>query len=414
MKKLIFTLLVSFHIFLTVLKGMCVLEMVTGDYPYSECENAAQVYRRVTNGILPQGLKKIKNKFVREFIVLCLSDKTSRPSATELLKHPFMQVTQEDDEIIFSLEGGTEAKVEATKTLSETLKEPPKSQEITKPPTQEVKVSKNIEKKEESDFKVEIVDKKGKELQLKLFLRLNGTEKEIQFPFSLETDTSEIVAQEMASELAMEENLWIGVSDAIKIALKNNVMSKEAKKKDSKEETLVKETPKEEINFYEVLKTKIASNEEIEEIKLAYEALLMKHRLERENFYKFVGLIDSTPRGKKFEQIKVEKKIVENAKTLSPTESSPKKMVPTNNEVVKEENQEKKDYLGYVQSLDNSTNNILVTNETKPTMKTVKSVKASIDEDIHELMVKSSGFSTIKASPEEDSFDQVNLKESDF
>jgi WNK lysine deficient protein kinase len=28
--------------------GMCFLEMVTGDYPYSECQNAAQVYRKVT------------------------------------------------------------------------------------------------------------------------------------------------------------------------------------------------------------------------------------------------------------------------------------------------------------------------------------------------------------------------------
>jgi hypothetical protein len=403
---------------------MCVLEMVTGDYPYSECENAAQVYRRVTNGILPQGLKKIKNKFVREFIVLCLSDKTSRPSASDLLKHPFMQVTPEDDEIIFSLEGETEIKVE-TKTQTDVKETPktqdvPQSQEITKAPTQESKISKNetkssknIEKKEESDFKVEIVDKKGKELQLKLFLRLNGAEKEIQFPFSLETDTSEIVAQEMASELAMEENLWIGVSDAIKIALKNNVMSKEVpKKKDSKEETL-EETLEEEINFYEVLKAKIPSSEEIEEIKLAYEALLMKHRLERENFYKFVGLIDATPRGKRISQIKVEKQIgVENTKTISPTENSPKKIVHNHEMVTKDD--EKKDYLGYVHSLDNSTNNILITTEAKPTMKTVKSVKASIDEDIHELMVKSSGFSTIKASPEEDSFDQVNLKESDF
>ena len=28
--------------------GMCVLEMVTGEYPYSECLNAAQIYRKVT------------------------------------------------------------------------------------------------------------------------------------------------------------------------------------------------------------------------------------------------------------------------------------------------------------------------------------------------------------------------------
>ena len=28
--------------------GMCVLEMVTGEYPYAECQNAAQIYHKVT------------------------------------------------------------------------------------------------------------------------------------------------------------------------------------------------------------------------------------------------------------------------------------------------------------------------------------------------------------------------------
>jgi WNK lysine deficient protein kinase len=28
--------------------GMCLLEMVTGEYPYSECQNAAQIYRKVS------------------------------------------------------------------------------------------------------------------------------------------------------------------------------------------------------------------------------------------------------------------------------------------------------------------------------------------------------------------------------
>jgi len=28
--------------------GMCMLEMATAEYPYKECSNAAQIYRRVT------------------------------------------------------------------------------------------------------------------------------------------------------------------------------------------------------------------------------------------------------------------------------------------------------------------------------------------------------------------------------
>lgn len=29
--------------------GMCMLEMATSEYPYKECSNAAQIYRKVTS-----------------------------------------------------------------------------------------------------------------------------------------------------------------------------------------------------------------------------------------------------------------------------------------------------------------------------------------------------------------------------
>lgn len=36
--------------------GMCMLEMATSEYPYSECQNAAQIYRRVTSGVKPASI----------------------------------------------------------------------------------------------------------------------------------------------------------------------------------------------------------------------------------------------------------------------------------------------------------------------------------------------------------------------
>lgn len=33
--------------------GMCMLEMATSEYPYSECQNAAQIYRKVTSVSAP-------------------------------------------------------------------------------------------------------------------------------------------------------------------------------------------------------------------------------------------------------------------------------------------------------------------------------------------------------------------------
>ena len=33
--------------------GMCVLEMLTSEYPYSECSNPAQIYKKVTSVSAP-------------------------------------------------------------------------------------------------------------------------------------------------------------------------------------------------------------------------------------------------------------------------------------------------------------------------------------------------------------------------
>ncbi|KAG0057749.1 hypothetical protein BGZ83_003647 [Gryganskiella cystojenkinii] len=71
--------------------GMCVLEMVTKDYPYSECTNQAQIYRKVSQGIKPQALEHVQDLEIRAFIDRCLDhDPTTRPSAQELLDSEFL------------------------------------------------------------------------------------------------------------------------------------------------------------------------------------------------------------------------------------------------------------------------------------------------------------------------------------
>ena len=52
--------------------GMCVLEMVTSEYPYSECLNAAQIYRKVTQRKKPASLDKILDEQTKGFIEECL------------------------------------------------------------------------------------------------------------------------------------------------------------------------------------------------------------------------------------------------------------------------------------------------------------------------------------------------------
>ncbi|KAG0238365.1 Serine/threonine-protein kinase wnk3 [Actinomortierella wolfii] len=72
--------------------GMCVLEMVTREYPYSECTNQAQIYRKVTQGIKPQSLEHVQDAETREFISRCLDhNEKTRPSAQELLDSDFLK-----------------------------------------------------------------------------------------------------------------------------------------------------------------------------------------------------------------------------------------------------------------------------------------------------------------------------------
>lgn len=71
--------------------GMCVLEMTTNEYPYQECANPAQVWKKVAAGVKPEVLSRIGDHRVRAFIDLCLSSEDWRLSAEELLRHPFLQ-----------------------------------------------------------------------------------------------------------------------------------------------------------------------------------------------------------------------------------------------------------------------------------------------------------------------------------
>eukprot|EP00667_Euglena_gracilis_P008663 EG_transcript_8790 len=70
--------------------GMCVLEMATGEYPYSECENVGQVFRKVTMGVKPRALEKIKDLEIKDFVLACLLPAETRPSAAQLLEYPFV------------------------------------------------------------------------------------------------------------------------------------------------------------------------------------------------------------------------------------------------------------------------------------------------------------------------------------
>ena len=70
--------------------GLCMLEMATNEYPYSECAGPAQIYKKVINGVKPYSLEKVESEEVREIITQCIElKKENRPSVKELLAKEF-------------------------------------------------------------------------------------------------------------------------------------------------------------------------------------------------------------------------------------------------------------------------------------------------------------------------------------
>ncbi|KAI8979177.1 kinase-like domain-containing protein, partial [Mycotypha africana] len=72
--------------------GMCLLEMVTGEYPYGECKNAAQIYKKVSSGVKPASLMEVQNDEVRKIIENCLENEDERMTAQQILEHTFFAV----------------------------------------------------------------------------------------------------------------------------------------------------------------------------------------------------------------------------------------------------------------------------------------------------------------------------------
>ncbi|XP_020575317.1 probable serine/threonine-protein kinase WNK4 isoform X2 [Phalaenopsis equestris] len=167
--------------------GMCVLEMLTTEYPYSECSNPAQIYKKVTAGKLPDAFYKLRDLEARRFVGRCLDDALKRPSAKELLSDPFLQFDDRQDGPAMPVA------LPAVKTKSSGESRHNGGREI----DDELHTNMTITGKMNPDdnaiyLKVQIGDKQGKV-------------RNIHFPFDIINDTPIDVAIEMVKELEITD-----------------------------------------------------------------------------------------------------------------------------------------------------------------------------------------------------------------
>jgi WNK lysine deficient protein kinase len=104
--------------------GMALLELATLEYPYAECKNAAQIYRKVSLGVRPQGLQKVTSPELAEFINTCIANRPQRPRARQLLKHPYFDTVRQTlapckRELLLAVASGGTTSIEAATALVE-------------------------------------------------------------------------------------------------------------------------------------------------------------------------------------------------------------------------------------------------------------------------------------------------------
>ncbi|XP_057834582.1 serine/threonine-protein kinase WNK2 isoform X1 [Cryptomeria japonica] len=213
--------------------GMCLLEMLTFEYPYSECSNPAQIYKKVTSGRKPEALYRIEDPEVRQFVEKCLETASKRLPARDLLNDPFLQLDNHDSEhalLRTCTLGENDTKDTRKGVIMDHMEH--RNLHVVDPSCGDVVLNENEEdawehknahfpsfpekNSKNKDFTI-----KGKKREDDtIFLRVRIADKEgrvrnIYFPFDVECDTAMGVASEMVAELDITDQDVVEIADTI-------------------------------------------------------------------------------------------------------------------------------------------------------------------------------------------------------
>ncbi|XP_045803768.1 probable serine/threonine-protein kinase WNK3 isoform X1 [Trifolium pratense] len=168
--------------------GMCLLELVTVEYPYVECANAAQIYKKVTSGIKPASLAKVNDPEVKAFIEKCTAHVSERLPAKALLMDPFLQSNWDGESVGLS-----------SRSRNQHSGDNFDNQSIEKS-------AKDNFVETSREFTVEGQRRDVNTIFLKLRIAdSSGHIRNIHFPFDIGADTSFSVASEMVEELELTD-----------------------------------------------------------------------------------------------------------------------------------------------------------------------------------------------------------------
>ncbi|XP_010690699.2 probable serine/threonine-protein kinase WNK4 [Beta vulgaris subsp. vulgaris] len=180
--------------------GMCLLQMVTRELPYSECTNSGQLYKKVSSGVKPAALGKVTDLQVKQFIEKCLSPASERPSAIDLLNDPFLASSYSGSSIASSktLSLTSESVCSSSGKLEVASSLPSLSAAA---PVEIAKAVVSKDKFLKLEGKV-LKENDSVSMTLRSF-DVGGHTEKIEFIFFIETDTCQSVMEEMVKELEL-------------------------------------------------------------------------------------------------------------------------------------------------------------------------------------------------------------------
>ena len=221
--------------------GMTMLEMITNETPYKECEgNILVICERATKQIMPESLSKIRNKKLKEFIMSCLKKEEERPSASDLLQSEFLKDLESDENNYPGLDYPIQSKIASISSFEKLLALSPykkkkyktdsikidKGSLLTKtnspPKMKNMSPPKTLLIKEKQNDRVKMILKEesngGNIEEIKILLKYKKSETKkynIVFGFNIVNDTVDGVANEMKKEI----NLTKGETEDVKMKL---------------------------------------------------------------------------------------------------------------------------------------------------------------------------------------------------
>lgn len=193
--------------------GMCLLEMVTFEYPYCECKNPAQIYKKVTSGIKPASLGKVSDPKVKEFIEKCLLPASERLPAKELLKDPFFQLETPKETIHDQMQLPTQLPKSLSllscgshsMDMDYEYKQSVCTESSCGTPQSPVLEFKRMH--QNNEFRLRGMKNPDNSIALTLRIAdLSGRVRNIHFQFYLDTDTAFSVASEMVEQLELADH----------------------------------------------------------------------------------------------------------------------------------------------------------------------------------------------------------------